>query len=132
MASFSSDAELERLLRREAKRALKIAERKAEEDMFEEVGNFYAGGEPKKYERTGQMMDTPKTRKLSDLSFEAYLDDSGGYTTGKHPSMADVLELTNEGRFPGLRPAVGSKNYWNRAERKILKHADEAFKSVFN
>ena len=131
MAMASSDAELERLIQRDIERALKIAERKALEDMFEAVGRFYASGDPKKYQRTGALMNTPKTRNINNNSFEAYLDDSGHYTTGKRPSMGQVLELTNEGSLPGFRPAVGASGYWSIATKKIQADFEIAMSQFF-
>ena len=125
MAMASSDAELERLIQRDIERALKISERKALEDMFEAVGRFYASGDPKKYQRTGALMNTPKTRNINNNSFEAYLDDSGHYTTGKRPSMGQVLELTNEGS------AVGASGYWSIATKKIQADFEIAMSQFF-
>ncbi len=131
MATVRSDEELNKLLQRDIERAIKIAERKALEDVFEAVGRFYAGGDPKKYERTGQLMDTPKVRSLGKTSFEAYLDDAGGYSTGKHPSMAQVLALTNEGSLSGFRPAVGASGYWKFAEKNIERDFYDAMSQFF-
>lgn len=117
--------ELERALKREVRKAMSVASEKALSDMYEETGGFYAGGQPKMYVRTGALGDTPRTTPLivggDSVSFKAYLDTEGGYTTGKRPSMEEVLTLANTGFYPGLRQNVGRRHFWDRAVVRINK-----------
>lgn len=115
--------ELERALRKEMQKAMRVVSEKALADMYEETGGFYTGGEPKVYERTGALGDTPRVTPPTvggdSVSFKAYLDTSGGYTTGKQPSMETVLTLANTGSYPGMRSTVGRTHFWDRAKDKI-------------
>lgn len=128
-------AELRNMLMHEAQKAMTVASEKILAEMYHQTGDFYTGGEPKMYERTGTLANTPKTTALStqgtSVSFDAYLDQSGSYTSGKHPSVGDVLELTNSGSFPGLRPAVGKTGYWDRAETNMEKILNDVLRKVF-
>jgi len=135
MATSRNIAELQRDIMKSMQKAVRVTEQKALADMYEETGGFYTGGEPVMYERTGALGDTPKTTspKVNNdsVSFEAYLDQSHGYTTGKNPSMTDVLHLTNDGNYHGLRPAVGKTGFWDRAEEKIEKDLNSTMGSFF-
>ena len=90
--------QLETALMKEMRKAMNVTSKKVLADMHEETGGFYTQGEPKMYERTGALGDTPKTSPVSsvgnEVSFEAYLDTNHRYTTGKNPTMEDVLNLT--------------------------------------
>ena len=131
----NSTEELERALMRNMRNAMKSVEAKALADMYDETGKFYTGGEPKEYQRTGALGDTPRTTKPTlsgdTVEFKAYLDTSGGYTTGKKPSMEQVLTLADKGSYPGLRPTVGKGGFWERAEQKIEKALDTTMKAAF-
>ena len=127
--------ELENMMRKEMRKALSVIEKKALADMHEEAGDFYTGGEPKMYERTGALGDTPKTTEIksngNEMSFKAYLDTNYTYTTGVSPSMEAVLTLANKGSYPGLKPTVGKTGFWDRAEKKIKKDFNDVMKSFF-
>lgn len=120
MKTVRSLAELNKALMKELSAAMKEAEYMAIGDMKEGTEVFYSGGSPKRYHRTGALGMTPKTSDFSlssggfggQASFKAYLDQSGGYTTGKRPSMATVLRLANYGNVSGYRPTVGTKGFW--------------------
>lgn len=132
-----NDDELAQLIMKDIQSAVQLTEKYAIADMGMAISHFYAGGYPKMYIRTYQLAKTPKTSGVRVLSnkhvqFDAYLDDSGGYTTGKHPSMAQVLDLTDKGSSPGLRPAVGSTGYWDMANKYIEKHFDDCMKQYFD
>lgn len=136
MRVVNNDAELERVIMQDISAAVSLAEKKALATMHKAISDFYAGGYPTEYKRTYQLSKTPeitdrKTTKLS-VSFLAQLNDRGGYTTGKNPSMAQVLQLTNEGSAPGLRSAVGSPGYWDWAEVQIGKDFEDAMKQYFD
>lgn len=125
--------QLEAMIRKEMVYGLQMASIEANEIMNDAIKDFYAGGEPEMYQRTHQLDQTPETTDISQTGssafFDAYLRDSGGYYTGKEPSMREVLQLTNNGSAPGLRPAVGSAGYWNRAEQKFQNALDNGMRS---
>lgn len=136
MAVVRSIAELEKAIMRDMENAMKSVEAYALADLYEATGKFYGGGEPKMYVRTGALANTPMTTKPARsghiISFEAKLNDSGGYSTGKSPSMGAVLKLTNDGKYPGLRPAVGTTHYWQDAEMNIEEDLNKVFSRAFN
>ena len=138
-------SQLNTMLIQELRKAMNIVSDKSLADMYEETGKFYTGGEPKIYERTGALGDTPRTTSLSTtagsmggvVSFEAYLDTNHGYTSGSNPSMQEVLELANDG-IPfttrnGLpaRPTVGKGQFWQRSEKKMEKTLNQTIRRFF-
>lgn len=130
--------ELKKILNKEMRKALQVTAAKAEADMFQETAGFYTQGTPKMYVRTGALGDTPKTTSIIDngdsLEFEAYLDTSEGYTTGKNPSMHDVLSVANDhgDNHADLRHPLGKQGFWNRAEKKIEQDLNNTMRSFFN
>ena len=88
--------DLERMLRKETRKAMDVASAKSLGDMYEETEDYYSQGRPAIYERTGALGDTPKiTRTTSsgdEVSFDAYLDQNYVYSTGDNPSMGQVLD----------------------------------------
>ena len=127
------------MLMQELRKAMNVTSEKALADMYDETGKFYTGGKPKVYQRTGALGDTPRTTALSvggqSASFDAYLDQTHGYTTGKHPSMHDVLELANSGKTSSsvgnLKPTVGKSGFWERSEKKMKKTFERTMKQFF-
>ena len=121
------------------KKAMNTVSNKALADMYEETGDFYEGTEPKIYDRTGALGDTPRTTNIStngdSVEFKAYLDKEYTYTTGKNPTMEDVLNLTNDGitnsSVGKLRKAIGKQGYWERAEEKMEKSLGDTMKKYF-
>lgn len=128
--SASSLGELEAMIRQEMKNAILDAATQSQLIMHDAINYFYAGGTPKMYSRTGALGQTPQVDITSD-GFTAYLNDSGSYTSGKRPTMAQVLRLTNNGSAAGLRPAVGATGYWKKAEREIKDAVNDAFSHYF-
>lgn len=134
--------QLEQMLLKESKKAMEVASKKILADMYDETGKFYTSGKPKMYERTGALGDTPKTTAIStvgnEVSFNAYLDTFGGYTTGDNPSMTQVLNLANYGKAwitKGGRPArdvLGKRGFWERAENKMEEELDRTMKQFFD
>ena len=140
MPVASSMEELHQMLLKEMKKAIQVVQKKVEADMYEETGLFYAGGDPDRYKRTGALGDTPRTTACSNsgdsVSFEAYLDQSHGYSTGSNPSMGQVLDLANYGipfETPNgvARPTVGSPGFWERAEKKMGETLDDTMGQFF-
>ena len=131
--------ELRSAVMKEIEKAMYIVSEIALADMQEETYDFYTGGEPVRYQRTGALGDTPKTtpQTVSDktVSFDAYLDLSHTYTTGKMPTMLDVLRLTNDritdSSVGYLRYAVGKPHYWDRAEVKMEKSLQSVMEKFF-
>lgn len=131
--------ELNSMLNKELKKAMNVVSEKALANMYEAAGEFYTQGEPKMYERTGALGNTPRTTSLSStgnsVSFEAYLDKKHQYTTGKNPSMEDVLKLANNGitnsSVGKLRKTVGKQGFWEEAEKKIEKDLDDTLSNFF-
>ena len=143
MATARNMKQLNQMLMKSLKKAMEEANEKILEDMYEETGNFYAGGDPVQYQRTGALGDTPRTTAVSSstsatggsASFNAYLDQTGGYTTGRRPSMKTVLEHANTGgdmTNPPMRAVVGNSGFWERAEDKMKQKLDEAISHHFS
>lgn len=134
--------ELEQMLLKEMRKAMNVASERMLADMYDETGGFYTQGNPKMYQRTGALGDTPKTTAVSSsgnvVSFKVYLDTSGGYTTGDNPSMTQVLDLANYGKpwttksGSPARATLGKKGFWERAEKKMQRTLDRTMRQFFN
>lgn len=112
------------------KNALLDAQTQSELIMHDAILGFYAGGTPTMYARTGALGQTPATESIDD-GFRTYLNQSGGYSTGKKPTMKQVIQLTDTGAAAGLRPAVGAPGYWDKAEEQIKDAVNDAFSHYF-
>lgn len=130
--------QLEAILAKHAKKAMSVAAAKVEADMYEETGDFYTQGNPKRYKRTGALGDTPRTTTVSvsgnTLTFNAYLDQSHQYTTGKAPSMGAVLAVANDHSLAPtyvLNPPLGKQHFWERAEKKMEQTFNNTMRSFF-
>lgn len=128
--TVNSIEEIEAILKQDLKQALDDAATKALLIMHDATLDFYSGGQPSTYVRTGALEQTPDV-KIKDEGFSAFLNGQGRYTTGKRPTMNQVLHLTNDGSAAGLRPAVGKTGYWNEAEQKIIDAAMDAIGHYF-
>lgn len=134
-----NNEDLRRMLMKDLRKAMKVGSEKALADMYEQTGDFYTGGEPKIYERTGALGDTPRTTEISvegdSVSFKAYFDENHDYTTGKKPTMHDVLDLADKGitnsSVGNLRRAVGKTGFVERADQQIQKTMDDTLGSFF-
>lgn len=132
--------ELTAMLKKEATKAMRVASEKALADMYDETGGFYTGTEPTMYIRTGALGDTPRTTAISisgnEISFKAYLDTNHVYSTGKKPTMLDILNLTkskpeHNSSVGYLRGVCGKIGYWERAEGKMERDFDETLRKFF-
>lgn len=142
MPSARNSKDVQKMLQKAMLNAMQVVFAKAEADMYEETGDYYSGGSPKMYERTGALGDTPRTTALSSsdtsVEFKAYLDEGHQYTTADNPTMTQVLHLANEGSpwtTQGGRPAhptVGKKGFWERAQQKMEKSLNDTMGSYFN
>ena len=131
---------LERALMNHVRSAINSAASRADRIMRESLDSFYEGGTPTMYERTDALRNTsevtqPKTDGKT-ISFEARLNDSHVYATGKKPTMTDVIELTNYGNQMSsvgyLAPAVGASGYLERAFDDVWKATQDALQSHFS
>ena len=137
-----STEELERQIMDEMRKAMGEVEVQAKDDMKRGTQYFYAGGTPNIYRRTGALGNTPQTTSVSSsgssVSFEAYLNQSGGYTSGDNPSMAQVLELANYGTpwtTASGNPAnqtVGAAGFWEKSEEWIEQSLNRIMGQHFN
>ena len=132
-------AEIEKMLMKEMRKSMNVASEKILADMYEETEGFYSGKEPKMYERTGALGDTPRVTSINqsgnELEFTAYLDKNYKYTTGKSPTMEDILNLANDGIVNSsvgyLRNTVGKKGFWERAEKKMERSFNNTMRKFF-
>lgn len=136
--------ELDRMLKKELRKAMTITMKKVLADMYEQTGDFYAGGKPIPaekggYVRTGALGDTPTTTELNvngnEMSFEAFLNTQHQYTTGKNPTMLQVLLLANDimTKQPDiyLKEAKGSPHFWDRALKQMEKTYNDVLSNFF-
>lgn len=130
--------QLERELKKQVRKAMQVTKAKVEADMFEETGGFYDGTQPKMYERTGALANTPKTTKMEEsgnsFAFNALLDTNYTYDTGKRPPMNAVLAAANDHSLApgyGLRPPVGRQHFWDRALVKMEDTFNNTMRSFF-
>lgn len=134
-------SELNAMLMKEINKAMRVVSEKDLADMYGETGKFYTKGRPKMYQRTGALGDTPKTTANTvsgnTVSFDAYLDTSGGYSTGDKPSMTQVLDLANYGK-PWItkggnpaKPTLGKKGFWEASEKKMEKNLTRVMSKFF-
>lgn len=136
-------AELEKMLLKEMEKAMRVASEKSLEDLYEGVGTFYDNGkQPAQYERTGALMNTPRTTALTtgvnSVSFDAYLDESHKYTSGSNPTMTKVLYLANDGSpfttkngYPARRN-VGQRGFWEKGLKKVEKDFEDTMGKFFD
>ena len=123
--------QLEKMIENEMRKSLAESAAQSMLIMADSVRDFYNGGTPTMYVRTGALgrapaIDPPK--KVGDsYEFKAYMDKNHTYDTGKKPTMEQVLSLTNDGHYNGLRPAVGAKGYWNNALQKMKDATRDTF-----
>lgn len=131
--------QLNAMLLKEVRKAMQVTSEKSLAVMHEETGNFYVGSKPIMYKRTGALGDTPKTTSLNVqgnmVEFSAYLDTTHRYTTGKSPTMLDVLNLADkyitDSSVGKLRPTLGSSGFWKRSEKKIEREFKKTMGKFF-
>ena len=110
-------------------------------DMDESMHDYYRSGTPTVYNRTYTMWDTPTTSPIEtdtikkSASFNAYLDTNYRYTTGKRPTMKDVLLLANDDVTSSsvgyLRSTVGNMGFWEKGIKNANKRLDDNIKKYF-
>lgn len=135
----SNMSQLNMMLMQKLETAMSAASKEVLQDMKDEVQSFYDSGYPKMYVRTYALKRTPKTTAITaqgkSASFDAYLDQTHRYTSGKHPTMHDVLRLANNGETNSsvgkLWPTAGKGGFWDRAETKVKKTFERTLKQYF-
>lgn len=131
--------ELEQMILKDIKKAMQDTAKAALSDMKYQINDYYAGSNPKQYVRTYHLKKTPKVSKPESngklVQIKAYLDKNYDYTTGKQPSMTDVLELTNYhinwSSVGWLRNSIGKMGYWERAKEDIQKDFSKSLQKYF-
>lgn len=131
--------ELEQMLIEEMALTMLTTSKDVLKDMQSETSGYYDGSTPKVYVRTHALDNTPRTspirREGKTLTFDAYLDDTHDYTSGKQPTMLDVLNLANDGITNSsvgyLRSTIGQHHFWERALVKMEKTFDRNMKNNF-
>ena len=132
--------ELNSILIKEMRKSMKVVSEKILGDMYDKTYGFYTKGDPKVYQRTGALGDTPKVTApivtANTVFFNAYLDTSHEYTTGKNPTMLDILNLANYGETNSsvgvLRPTLGNKHFWEASVDKMSEHLDVTMGKFFD
>lgn len=122
-------------LKREIMREMTAAMEDAKNDMFDavqfEVAGYYTG-KPKVYKRTYQLLTIPGADPVTSggnsVSTRIFLNEAGGYTTGCHPSMATVINWTENGGGG----TIGHHGYWSRSMKTMGNAFYKAFSSHFN
>ena len=111
MATFTSWGALEKALQDEMRSALQETADAAEMDTMFHNQNYYSGGAPKRYVRTGNFgasaIQYPMTGGGNSLSVEVGRRDYT-YLTGSHPDSTTVYGWAEEGAA-GL---VGMPGTW--------------------
>lgn len=148
LISANNMAQLNRLLRDHAVKAMRVISKKSEEILYEETAGFYADTEPDVYIRTGHLGDTPRITPIeigledsrTTVGFKALLDTDYTYDTGSEPTMEDVLHLANPSfdssyvfsvNDGNLRPVVGNEDFWVRANKRIQEMAESEMAKFF-
>lgn len=98
--------------------------------MQNELNNFYAGGIPQYYKRTGTLGSSPEVKDMyatvNEAGVTVGLDQSIGYSTGTF-SGAEVIDAAEYGRS-GI---VGHGGFWRRSEAEIKNAVDNAIRRNF-
>lgn len=134
-------AELEQMIRHEMQKAMQVVQAKAEADMFEETGNFYTSGNPRLYQRTGNLGSSPRTSGLSGggntVSFDAYLEP-GDYTSANarlqsmgFSSYFSPLQVLTAAEH-GTSHILGRPGFWQRSEQKIEQDLNDIMSQFFS
>lgn len=116
---------------KELSSAMNEANSKSLEGMKQSLSEFYGGGSPREYKRTGMMGNTPETTGVSvggtSASFEAKLNGGYSYSTGSNPSGDTVLGWAESGSA-GI---VGTPGFWAKSEERIEQALNDAMSSHF-
>lgn len=141
MPIANSTAELEQMIRKQMMNALQVVQSKVEADMFEEVGKFYTQGNPRLYQRTGNLGSSPRTTGISgggnSASFEAYLEP-GGYTVPNpvftsrgYASYFSPLQVLTAAESHAAH-ILGKGGFWSRSLKRMKEDLISTFSTFFN
>jgi len=142
MPTATSMAQLTKMLQDHMKKAMREVQSRAEADMFEEVGKYYSGGTPVLYQRTGTLGSSPRTTNLGGggnvVSFDAYLDTSGGHE-GENArlramgfkSYFSTLQAFTAAEH-GTDHVKGTPGFWARSEQKFRRDLDSVMGAYFS
>lgn len=142
MASYSNMAAIKRAIQKEAKAAMRDAQKKMWKKTRQEIESFYNQGSPTIYERTGTLGNSPQITNLQgsgdSLEYEIYLDQSVSYevpneafTSRGFPSYfttPEIFEAAESGSF-GVK---GKSGFWARSEAEFQNILDSAMAQHFN
>lgn len=125
-----SFAQLEAECQRKMERAMNEAESKTFLDALDNLSDFYSGGTPSYYKRTGALGNSPKTTGVTGggnhLHAEIYLDPMYEYNTGTYTAAKVMAEAEVGGS--GI---VGKSGFWQKTEEEALRNVESAFGKEF-
>ena len=134
--------ELNAMLLQEVNHAMQEVSKKALADMREQTSEFYDYAQPKQYERTYVLKNSPRVSNVNmqsstfggRVSFDAYLDQQHRYTTGKNPTMHQVLEVAESHKncsYYKLRAPVGHQGFWKRSQKSMASDFKKIMRKYF-
>lgn len=142
MASYSSMTAIKKAIQKEAKAAMRDAQKKMLKKTQQETQGFYSQGSPTIYERTHTLENSPQTTSLQgsgdSLEYEIYLDQSVSYevpneafTSRGFPSYFTTPEIFEaaEGGTSGVK---GKSGFWARSEAEFQNILDSSMAQHFN
>lgn len=130
MGNMGAMAGLWRQIQNEMRDAVSEAESKTFLTANQELTASYAGGQPKVYERTGQMKNSARTTGVvgggDSVSATVYLDQGYNYDTGTYSTPHVFTEAESGGSGIVLTPG-----FWRRTEAKAKQYTESAFAKRF-
>lgn len=118
--TISNKSQLEKALIKAVEAGMTEASNKIQDAAYEELYDFYSSPDPKVYQRTGALLQSPNKTEVSrsgdSVSFEVFLDDNYAYSTGTY-SAAEVISAAETGYAPAR--IVGQPHFWERTENRI-------------
>ncbi|WP_373219168.1 hypothetical protein [Ruminococcus sp. 5_1_39BFAA] len=133
MPVVKSMAQLKSLLQRQMVKAMQEVQKEAYKRTKDDVQDFYSGGSPVVYQRTGALGNTPQFTPLkssgNSASFSIYLDQSHNYSTGRDlVSMSALLPVAESGGY-GI---LGKPGFWQKSEADIEEVLNSVMSKYFN
>lgn len=118
--TITNRSQLEKALMEAIEAGMNDASNKVQDAAYEELYDFYSSPDPKVYQRTGSLLNSPNKTSLNQsgntVSFEVFLDDNYAYSTGTY-SAAEVISAAETGYAPAR--IVGQPHFWERTENRI-------------
>lgn len=122
--------EIKKDLRKKLRNTINEVANESEKIMHEEIEDFYAGGTPIYYKRTGTLRSAPqitdKYCNSKEAGVTASLDQTISYSTGSF-SGAQVIDAAEHGKY-GI---VGRGGFWARSEERIKDAVDDTITKNF-